>query len=1016
MSFGVSSHHRCGFLITTCQGEFPDTFSFGRRLVFLYFSLSLFRLTGNYTMKYTRHFLFSMTLLLSFLCLAADARAEWGSFIINFEKNLYGSGAQTWQIASYDDTWTYFANRKGMVQFNGDEWSLFPLNNGADVRSVLASQTRQCIYAGGINEFGYFVPAEDGMLAYHCMSDSLDGAFRYIGNVWNIHENGDVLYFQGDSKVVRLSEGRYSSVGIPQTKLECSAVIGGVLYVGTNRGVWFLVGDTFFPLPGGETLASLRIRGMVPYGEGMLVATAYDGLFYYSDDGLVPFRTGAETFLHENELFCMAVRDSLIALGTIHQGVALVDTSARRVKCFNELNGLQDNTVLSVAFDRQGNLWTGMDSGIDLICLHSPFTNLYSNPNSHGAGYAAAIEGSFLYLGTNRGLYYTSYPVLWDTGFSDIRPVAGLSGQVWNLCRIGKEIFCLHDRGLFRIRGNKAERLTDMSGVWSCQLVKGRTDRMYVGAYDGMYLLERDAAGWKVVCKIDGILDSGRLFVQETDRILWISVQNHVVRVELSADLSRAVDSRSYMVGEGMLSHEQVFLALVKDVPCFVRRGGIWRFNSRERCMEPAEDLNALLGNASSACNWLQEHNGYLLAMNGHGISRVSLDRQGADLEVIPIRRALVELVPGFETLIPVADSLFIVPNEKGFALWSSSVHDAKEEAEARSDVMRIKRMTLSYPKDSLVYSDNFLNRRPHLDIAYSLNSVRFDYGLSFLVPYDDVRFQYRLNDEAWADPTFISSKEYTDLPAGDYRFEVKALFPDGTSDTDAITFRILSPWYRTWVAYLCYLLCCIFLIYLLYCYEERRLRHKEMLVAEEKDREMHQLEKEYEEERERRERQIMQLEKEKLEHDLRHKSQEMANLMINFARKNEMLTEMKGEILRISSLLKGENTREGKTQLMKLGARIDANIQSDDLLKRIEEQFDLIHNDFMKNLQAKHPDLSPNERMMCAYLKMNLSTKEIAPLLNISVRGVETVRYRIRKKFGLEREESLVDYLNRGI
>jgi DNA-binding CsgD family transcriptional regulator len=48
----------------------------------------------------------------------------------------------------------------------------------------------------------------------------------------------------------------------------------------------------------------------------------------------------------------------------------------------------------------------------------------------------------------------------------------------------------------------------------------------------------------------------------------------------------------------------------------------------------------------------------------------------------------------------------------------------------------------------------------------------------------------------------------------------------------------------------------------------------------------------------------------------------------------------------------------------------------------------------------------------MCAFLKMNLSSKEIAPLLNLSVRGVETLRYRLRKKIGLEREENLLEYL----
>ena len=77
-------------------------------------------------------------------------------------------------------------------------------------------------------------------------------------------------------------------------------------------------------------------------------------------------------------------------------------------------------------------------------------------------------------------------------------------------------------------------------------------------------------------------------------------------------------------------------------------------------------------------------------------------------------------------------------------------------------------------------------------------------------------------------------------------------------------------------------------------------------------------------------------------------------------------------------------------------------------------EEFDLVHDDFIKKLRQRFLDLSNNEVLMCAYLKMNLSTKEIAPLLNISVRGVETMRYRIRKKFGLERDDSLTDFINK--
>ena len=67
-----------------------------------------------------------------------EAIAGWNSFIVNFDKSVYGKGTQTWQIAPYDDKWVYFANKNGMVQFDGNVWNVFPLNNASDVRSVLA--------------------------------------------------------------------------------------------------------------------------------------------------------------------------------------------------------------------------------------------------------------------------------------------------------------------------------------------------------------------------------------------------------------------------------------------------------------------------------------------------------------------------------------------------------------------------------------------------------------------------------------------------------------------------------------------------------------------------------------------------------------------------------------------------------------------------------------------------------------------------------------------------------------
>lgn len=183
-------------------------------------------------------------LFLLFLLPSVESSAGWNSFIVNFDKSLYGRGAQTWQIAPYNDKWVYFANKNGMLQFDGNVWSVLPLNNLSDVRSVLPSATQKRIYVGGINEFGYYEPETDGALGYHCMSDTLDGSFRYLGNVWGIHEGDNIVYFQGDSRVVKCINGKYSVIEM-DGKIDCSNMVNGVLYIGTDRGVWLLVGSTF---------------------------------------------------------------------------------------------------------------------------------------------------------------------------------------------------------------------------------------------------------------------------------------------------------------------------------------------------------------------------------------------------------------------------------------------------------------------------------------------------------------------------------------------------------------------------------------------------------------------------------------------------------------------------------------------------------------------------------------------------------------------------------------------------
>ena len=163
------------------------------------------------------------------------------------------------------------------------------------------------------------------------MSDTLKDDCRYLGNVWNIHEADNIMYFQGDSRIVKYLNGKYTAIET-DAKIDCSSMIKGILYIGTDRGVWVLVGNTPFPLQGAEDLASKRIRGIIPYKSGVLVVTAYNGLFYCDGRTMEPFVTGAEDFMRENEVFCVAAKNDQIALGTIHKGLIRIDCKTMKLK------------------------------------------------------------------------------------------------------------------------------------------------------------------------------------------------------------------------------------------------------------------------------------------------------------------------------------------------------------------------------------------------------------------------------------------------------------------------------------------------------------------------------------------------------------------------------------------------------------------------------------------------------------------------------------------------------------
>ena len=236
-------------------------------------------------------------------------------------------------------------------------------------------------------------------------------------------------------------------------------------------------------------------------------------------------------------------------------------------------------------------------------------------------------------------------------------------------------------------------------------------------------------------------------------------------------------------------------------------------------------------------------------------------------------------------------------------------------------------------------------------------------------------------------------------MPPGNYTFKVRAKIANSIPENIAVySFKISKPWYATNFAVIIYFILSIVIAYYInkayknyYKKQEQKLIEENNLLLEIKELETEQ--------------QLMKLQNEQLSQDVDNKSRELAVSTMSLIKKNDLLSLIKEDLKKTSE--------EGGTRSLKsVISVINKNISDDDTWNVFREAFDTADKDFLKKVKQAHPSLTPNDLRLCAYLRLNLSSKEIAPLLNISVRSIEIKRYRLRKKMDLEHEQGLVEYI----
>lgn len=941
--------------------------------------------------------------------MAIPVSADWQRPVTNYTRHTYGGSNQNWNIQQHDNGWIYSANNKGLLEFDGVEWNIYPIHN-AKTRAVKIGYDGR-IYIGGMEQFGYFTPNHLGELEYTCLSDSLSPGMN-VGVIWNILLDRDRVYFQSDRCFFYIENGVVNRIDY-SSEIYTSLILQNKLYILSDEGLLVLNGTAFRRVSGASDIgATVKIGGMLPYGDNLLVVTRDSGLFIYDGTAFRKCPTVAEEFCRKNQIFCAALQDSLLALGSIQGGVCLLNLETNEMEVISTDNGLQNKTVLSMMFDKTGNLWLGLDNGIDCIQLDARLISLYGGKPVIGSGYASCSYRDKFYFATNQGLYCSALPEQLNQR-ERVRFVPGTGGQMWSLCRYDDKLFCCSDNGIFVIDGNRVEHLGYLKGVWGIVPVDTRKDALIAGTYSGLYLLVKKGAAWTVECRIEGFNRSCKnMLMENAADILWVgNKEDGLFRLTLSADLRKIEKMKDYN-GADFPRGYNVCLLRMKDEVIVASHYGLWRYDQSRDCLEPYTRLEQLL-EGKTAYTYMKvdslQNIWYVadgaLKMLHYDSSRKEYYR--TDNEAF-LRGALIE---NFEDVYFYKAGQVIAGTEEGFSLIKT---DSLKERHVPL-TLQIRKVYLTGPGDSLIYGRSYLYDTDPVVIPYSRNSIKIKYSANNYNKTQAVLYSYRLNagseQEPWSEYSENNVKEFTDLHEGRYEFCVRLQTAYGQEPIEtSFVFEVLPPWYRTWWSYLMYSAVLLLLFYYVYY----RISEARRQLLMQKELELYRQEQKFQKESDLKDKKIDILKEENLQSELRHKSEELVRSTLNIVRKNEILLEIKKEVLGISHSISEENLVSLRRKTLRLLGQIDTNIEHDNDLQAFQRSFDSVHHDFFKKLEEAFPELNNKEKLLCAYIKMNLLSKEIAPLMNISLRGVEISRYRLRKKLGLGEGENLTEFLQK--
>lgn len=886
-------------------------------------------------------------------------------FVENYNKSDYQGDNQIWNVAQGKDKAMYFANNHYLLRYDGVIWEKYALPNKTIIRSILIEGDR--IYSGSYKEFGYWY-RENGKMRYVSITKNLRlFAEKDNEEIWKIFRFNGSLYFQSFNDVFIYDGKHIKKIKFPFLISYCFVVDKDLYVASVDKGLFKMKGSKIANPKGWDILKNTVVHAIEKDKNKTYIFTQKKGIFIVENGGLKPWNNPLNETLKSNGInVAKFIKNNKLVIGTGNKGVFIYDFNTNTFKNIDRNNVLMNNSVLSIGFDKEEDLWLGLDNGLAHVEVNSPISFFYDNSGILGSVYSVATIDKGYLIASNHGIFE------FDSG--NFKMLPNTQGQGWNITKIGSKYVIGHNDGTFCYENGALAKINNVSGGWN--LSKSTiNDTYFQSTYSGVLVYD-DASKLSQNIRINDLSKPIKYVAQNKKNEIW-AADNYrgLYRVFLD-DNFKTVKVENITQQSKIKNDFGVKIFEFRNEILFLINNVWYTFNSISNKLEENELFNTNFKNISDVVAIDKDH--FMVLQDGILYHIYSHDNKFI-WNIIQEKYYKGKLIN--ENLrIFRSQNHYLLNLDDGFISLQLGYQNEQNKG------VKVE----AYNDNELLENDGKIKHNTELRI----NVISGIYGAS------KPNLFYQINRGKNYIPISNGAIVLNNLSSGSHSV---VIFKHDGANYDKVSsfdFKVAQPWYFSFWMILLYLLLIGAVLFFYYKWNKLRYTQKLKLQAEELKHQREILEMELKKENELN---IQEYEKHILELELQTKSSEVAGKSLSIAKQSEMIEN-------IQSILDSEK------DFNKLKSEIKKAIKINEVNKHEWEIFETnlnqIHNEFIINLSKKYPHLTPKDIKLCVYLKMNLSSKEIAPMMNISFRGVELHRYRLRKKLNLTQDENLSKFL----